>query len=138
MRVIGFHFKKISVEKFKEPTENLSIKTGMELPKIKEIEKGVLKTKEDLLEVSFEYNLKYEPDFAKIEFGGVILVSVDPKTSKNILKNWKKKEIPKDMRIYLINVILRKSTLKALELEDELNLPLHLPMPSLKRDQEGK
>jgi len=138
MRVIGFHFKKISIEKFKESAEDVQIRTEMDVPKIKEVKQKILKTKDDLLEIDFEYVINYKPEFARVDLQGTILISVDPKTTKNLLKSWKTKEIPEDIRLEIFNVILRKSTLKALELEDELNLPLHISMPSFKKDQEGK
>jgi hypothetical protein len=31
----------------------------------------------------------------------------------------------------MFNIVLKKSTIKALELEDELNLPYHIPIPKV-------
>jgi len=76
----------------------------------------------------------YSPGFAKGELEGKILIAVDPKIAKEILKQWKKKKMPEDFRLLLFNVILKKSSLKALYLEEELNLPLHMPMPSFKKE----
>jgi len=36
--------------------------------------------------------------------------------------------------VSLFNIILRKCHVKALELEEDLNLPLHVQMPSLQRN----
>ena len=55
MRVIGFNFTKISIEKTKEPSdviEKLSTNTKIDLPEIREIKSDILKTKDELLGVS--------------------------------------------------------------------------------------
>ena len=135
MKVIGFNFSKISIEKLKGSAENLKINTEIEVPEIKEIKSNILKTKEELIEAKFAYIVKYEPGFAKVELEGRALLAVEPKIAKDVLKQWKKKKLPEDFRILLFNVIMKKSALKALNLEDELNLPLHTPMPSLRKEE---
>lgn len=138
MRIIGFNFTKISVEKLKEPSElkeQLKINTQIDVPELTEVKSHLLKTKEEIIGAKFTYGVDYNPDFAKIELEGRILVAVEPKVAKEIFKQWKKKKMPEDFRLFLFNVVLKKSSLKALYLEEELNLPLHMPMPSFKKEQ---
>lgn len=138
MKIIGFNFTKISIEKLKEASElkeQLKISTQIDVPELTEVKEHILKTKEELIGAKFVYGINYNPDFAKVELEGRILVSVEPKVAKEIFKQWKKKKMPEDFRLLLFNVILKKSSLKALHLEEELNLPLHLPMPSFKKEQ---
>jgi len=136
MKVIGFNFSKISAEKLKKNTDKINIKTEIDVSEIKEIKKGIINTKDDILEVSFKYDVKYEPDFANILINGEILVTLESKLAKEVLKKWKKKQMPEEFRVFLFNVILRKAALKALYSEEELNLPLHIPMPSVKKSGE--
>ncbi len=136
MRVIGFNFTKISIEKLKEITEVPKVKTEINIPEIKGVKSTILKTKEEIIEAKFEYIVNYEPESAKINIEGRALLSVDPKIARDILKQWKKKKMPEEFRMLLFNVVMRKSALKALLLEDELNLPLHTPLPSLRRAKE--
>ena len=137
MRVIGFNFTKISIERLTDagPEGELKISTQMDVPEIKELKSDVLKTKEEILAAKFTYEVDYTPNFAKIKFEGKILLALEPKIAKDVLKQWKKKEMPEDFRILLFNVILKKSSIKALDLEEELNLPLHIPMPSFKKEK---
>lgn len=138
MRIIGFNFTKISIEKLKEPSElkeQLKINTQIDVPELTEVKSHILKTKEEIIGAKFTYGVNYNPDFAKIELEGRILVAVEPKVAKEIFKQWKKKKMPEDFRLFLFNVVLKKSSLKALYLEEELNLPLHMPMPSFKKEQ---
>ena len=132
MRYIGFNFSKISVEKFLDKVENLKIDTKIDVSEIKAIKSSFFKTKEELISVKFNYAVNYNPDFAKIEFIGTIVFAFESKMAKDVLNQWKDKQMPEDFKISLFNIILRKSNLKALELEDELNLPLHIPLPSVK------
>ena len=46
--------------------------------------------------------------------------------------DWKDKKMPDDFRNTLFNLILRKASLKALQLEEEMNLPIHMQLPTLK------
>ena len=132
MRIVGFNFKKISVERIGEKQENLKINTNVDIPNIEILKPEFFKTKEELLQIDFKYVVNYEPNFAKVELIGNIIVALDSKNAKEIIKHWKDKEMSDELRMSLFNMILRKSNLKALELEDEMNLPLHIPFPPLK------
>lgn len=138
MRVIGFNFTKISIEKLKDRVENIKVNTDIQVSEIRQSKSNLIKTKEDLLEAEFSYNVDYDPGFVKVGFSGIVILAVEPKIAKEVLKQWKKKKMPEDFKFLLFNMILRKSTLKALNLEDELNLPLHLPLPSIKKSKEGE
>ena len=138
MRVVGFNFTKISIEKLKAEAENIKINTDISVSEIKQAKSGVFKTKEDLLEAKFSYNVNYDPGFVEVGLDGRVLLAVEPRVAKEVLKQWKKKKMPEDFKMLLFNMILRKSTLKALNLEDEMNLPLHLPLPSLKKQKDEK
>lgn len=138
MRVIGFSFTKINIERLKEglsASEELKINTQIDVLDIKELKSGILKTKEDILVANFVYGINYDPNLAKAELEGRILLAVDPKTAKEVLKQWKKKKMPEDFKIPLFNVIMKKSSLKAMVLEEELNLPLHIPIPSFRKEE---
>jgi len=137
MRILGFNFDKISIEKLKDRTENLNIKTNIDISEIKKIESDILKTNDELVQAKFSYSVKYEPGFADIDIKGTALLSLDEKQAKEVMKQWKKKEMPEEFRTFLFNVIMRKASLRSLHLEDELNLPLHLPLPTLKLQKEN-
>ena len=135
MKVIGFNFTKLSAERLKETVEDIKINTELDFPEIKETKSPFLKIKEELLEAKFEYKVNYEPGLAKVVIQGKVLFSVDEKTANEVLKQCKKKNLPEDFRILLVNVVMRKSALKALTLCDELNLPVHVPLPTLRKNK---
>ncbi|MEK6840851.1 MAG: hypothetical protein AABX79_02770 [Nanoarchaeota archaeon] len=138
MRVVGFNFDKISVEKFKDRAQQIKINTNIDISEINPIESDLLKIKESLVQVKFSYKIKYEPEYAEIGLKGTAIISMDEKQAKEVAKEWKKKQMPEEFSIFLFNVLIRKSSLRALSLEDELNLPLHMPMPALNQQKPQK
>ncbi|HKL24465.1 MAG TPA: hypothetical protein VJ912_03960 [Candidatus Nanoarchaeia archaeon] len=135
MKLLGFNYTKIEIEKLKEISKDLKINSNIDITDIKEVKQSVLKSKETILSLNFSYKINYNPDYAKVNIGGNFILSLDPKTAKDILKEWKNNKIPKEFKIPLFNIILKKANVKALSLEEDLNLPLHLPMPKVGRQK---
>ena len=138
MKIAGFNFKKISIEKLDEGAQNVKINTKIDISNIKTLKAEFVNTKDELLQIDFSYVIDYEPNFAKIEINGSVIIAVIQKNAREIVKQWEDKKMPDELRVDLFNIILRKSNIKALELEDELNLPLHIPFPSLKPEQKSE
>lgn len=139
MKIVGFSFNKINIERFSTKAEELKINTNININEIDSVKADLFKAKNEFISIKFSYIIKYEPEYAKIELSGNILVSIEPKLAKQVIKDWKdNKKLQEDFRIFVFNVILTKSNLKALALEDELNLPIHIPLPSVKRESQEK
>lgn len=131
MKLAGFNFTKINAEKKKDSFKDLKLETKIDIEEIKEIKSNFLKSKDSFLTVKFSYDIDYQPEVANISFKGNILLAVDSKKLKDILKDWKDKKISDEFRLIVFNLILKKSTIKALQLEEELNLPTHFRLPSI-------
>ena len=139
MRLVGFNFTKVSIEKFKEAVNELKFNTKIDISSIEPLKSDLIKVRDEPIKINFVYSVLYEPEFAKVELAGTMILSVEPKMARDILKGWKDKEMNEDFRIFMFNIILRKSNIKSLELEDELNLPPHIPLPSLNKENiQGK
>lgn len=132
MKLLGFNFTKISVEKLSEKPTETKVSTNINVSEIKSVTVSMLKTKEDVLGVKFAYKVVYDPKYAEVDLQGAIMLSVEPKVAKQVLKEWKTKKMPSDFQGALFNLILAKSSVKALQLEEEMNLPFHIPLPSVK------
>ncbi len=132
MKLVNFNFTKISIEKFKEKADTIKFNTKLDISSIDSF-KSELKLKDELIKIDFVYTILYEPDFAKVELAGSFIISVEPKIAREILKGWKDKQTSEEFRVAIFNVILKKSNIKAIQLEDELGLPIHLPLPSLNK-----
>ena len=123
---------------FKNP---YTIDTNIEFLSIDKEKNELLKDAE-ILPTQFRFSLSYYetdekvkdkrgPKQGEIIFEGSLLLSTTKDEAKDILKSWKKKEIPQNLRQPLFNTILRKCTLRALSLQEELNLPSHINIPLL-------
>ncbi len=140
MRLIGFNFEKMSIERFQERVDEIKFNTKVDISSITPLKSDIIRTKEELLKVDFVYSVLYEPNLAKLELKGNLILSVEPRIAKEVLKGWKDKQTSEEFRLFMFNIILRKANIKALQLEDELSLPPHIPLPSLNKDnlKEGK
>src|SRR3989344_491674 len=130
MRIIGFSFKKIQAERKKDIKGQLKINSNLN---IENIEKDKIDIAGEILKFSYIYEIKYEPGFGEILFKGEILVI--PDNIQQTIKDWKKKKISEETRIPLFNYIMSKCNLKALQLEEDSNLPAHIPLPRLTKQQ---
>jgi hypothetical protein len=139
--IIGFKLKKVLVEKLKNTNEKLKITKVNTKTDITNIEEQKIEIKDkDALVFEFSFEIQYEPDIAKILIDGQVIYLVENNRAAKILESWKKKEIQKELRIEILNFVLNKCGIKALALEEDLNLPAHFPLPrfQLKESQETK
>jgi len=140
MQVIGFNFTKISAERTPEFKPS-SMSTNIEFTNVEKEKMDILKETE-ALKVSFKYILAYGeekkkgPLPAEITFEGFIVLSADKEKSKELQKAWKKKTLPNGTKIPLFNLILKKCAAKALQLQEDVNLPSHIPIPKIKPKKE--
>lgn len=137
MAVIGFNLTKIFVERKKALSGKVDIRTNIDIKEIKKEEIAMIKG-QDVLSFDFAFTVNYDPEVAKLLFEGNILFTIDPKESKDIINKWKKKEIADEIKLNIFNTIFAKCTVKALELEEELNLPTHIPIFLSRKEKQEK
>lgn len=147
MQLIGFNLHKIKAEK-SNAFKRSSINTNIEFTNVDKDKLDLLKDAE-ALKISFVFSITYadaekaekekkenQENIGEVTFEGDILFSANKDESKDITKSWKKKQIPDQYRIPLINFILKKCSVKALSLEEDLNLPAHIPFPQVRKNQQ--
>lgn len=129
---MGFNFTKIIAERKSFTKGKIEVKSNIKIDDVKE-EKLTLAKEETGLRFEFSFILSYEPKIGEISFTGNVLYSDNVEKIKKILKGWKKnKKIPPEINAPLINTILHRCNLKALELSQEVNLPPQIQMPRLR------
>ena len=151
MKIIGYNIKNINANKNKELSKS-SINTNVTFTNVEKQTADFLKDSE-ALKATFKFSVEYSDPNKKekendkkekekeknekneISLEGFLLLSVTKDESKDFLKSWKNKEVPKDKVIPLYNFILKKCSIKALQLEEDLGLPSHLPLPQVKSEQ---
>ena len=132
MKIVGFNYTRILAEKESSATGKVNISMSLD---VASIEKQKLPSVGDVLKADFDFSIKYEK-IAKLDFKGSIYFTAEEDKVKEVMKKWKDKKIPDDIRVPLYNLILTKSNIKALELEDEFGLPTHIPLPKLSKQQQ--
>ena len=144
MQIIGFGFTKITafkLETFNRTSANIN--TTMEFTDVKKEEIKILKDNNEGLKLNFKLSIDYTPQDSdkkqekqdkqgEISFEGYLIVSVTKEESKNIQKSYKKKQMSPALLTPLYNFLLRKCAPKAMDLEDEIGLPLHIPIHQIK------
>ncbi len=137
MKVIGYNLTKVFAEKKADPKTISSINTSIEFLNI---EKDKIENIKDfeVIKVDFNFTVSYESQtdkkdttlkVARIELEGNLIFAASKEEAKDLLKFSKKKDMPTNIKVPLNNVIFKKCLVKAIELEDSLNLPFHIPIP---------
>ena len=138
MRIIGFNFTKVGAERFSGKAMGSDRSTNIEFQNIEKEENNLAKDDSEMLKVSFKFSVIYgekdkkDSSSAEVALSGFIILMANKEESEELQKAWKKKELSSSFRVPIFNFILKKCSIRALQLEDELNLPLHIPMPQLK------
>ncbi|MBT3691218.1 hypothetical protein HOG16_03185 [Candidatus Woesearchaeota archaeon] len=132
MPIIGLNFDKIGAKKDNKITGKLEIKNNIKISSVEQ-EKLSLTNSEDILKISFEFKVAYEPKIGGIQINGHILYMDEPKKIDDISKIWKKnKGLPKELSAQVINAILAKCNIKSLMLSQDVNLPPNIKLPMAK------
>jgi hypothetical protein len=133
MKIIGFNFIKVSIERKEKIDVNMNITQNI---KIEELEKEKIPFSNDsALKFKFVFTVDYSNNNAKLEFVGNVIVICESNELKEFLNYWKEKKIPENLQVPLFNFIMSKCNVKAISLEDELGLPLHFPTPKISEKQ---
>jgi len=137
MTVVSFNFSKIEAEKKEVGKGNVNINNNVTIENVEEKDLSLGSQKQKVLNFTFKFTSKYDPDIGNINLSGNVLYMEDSKKVKEILDEWKKnKKLPKDIMTKILNVVLNKSNVEALVLSDHVNLPPPIPLPKVQVGQE--
>lgn len=132
MAVIGFHFRKMMVERKKAAKGKLNIKSNLSITNIKEAKINMGSTKQKGLEISFSYTTTYEPDVADITLEGVVVYLGSAEQVKEYLDTWEKeKKMHKSIIEEVYNYVLSRCNVQVLILSRDMQLPPHIQMPKV-------
>jgi hypothetical protein len=129
MRIIGFTINKIQAERKAVVKDKLEIKSGLNIEDITKEEIDI--SKDPAIKFNFTFSVDYEPSIAEIKIKGSVIAVDEKDDYKEIIKEWKKKKFTSPIKIPLFNFIMDKCSIKSLELEEQLGLPFHIPLPKL-------
>jgi hypothetical protein len=139
MKVIKFSYSKLFAEKLRKMNK-VTIETNIDFLKVEE-EKADFSKEEELLNISFVYTITYKDaekkseKLGEVEILGNLIVLATQEEAKEIWKAWKKKGLPVSIKVFFSNQIIRKCLPNAVRLQEEVNLPHHIPLPLLTLDK---
>ena len=128
IQVLGFNFTKISAERYPDFKGKLEISPHINISSIDEHKLSLIK--QEAVKIVFTFAIKYK-DLADIKLEGDIILRVDSKTQKEMIKGWKDKNLDQEIQTMILNLIMQKASIRAIELEEEMNLPIHIKIPRL-------
>lgn len=131
--ILGINLNKVNAERISRLQGNIQITNKTNITGVKST--GLTK-KDAVSEICFEFRTLYLQDkktVGKIEIDGSVLYQQD---QKELLKCWKtEKKLPKDLEIPIMNAILTKCSVRAVDSAEHVNLPP--PIPLLKIQHRG-
>ncbi len=129
--IVGFNYTKITVEKTARPQGKIKVNNGLDITSVTKQPLAVARSK-DVLTFTFTFTVTYNPSIGTIALTGDVTYLADPATITSTLDTWNKtKKISPQVSTEVLNIILTKCNIRALELAQELNLPAHLPLPNV-------
>jgi hypothetical protein len=132
MKLLGSRITKVSGERNPDFDGKISMKSDINISSIEKFKpEGV---KQESLKVKFSFKVDYS-DLGSVLIEGLLFVTTDTKTQKDLLRDWKDKKFDSPENMAVMNMILQKSSIKAFELEEELGLPIHIQLPLLQRQK---
>ena len=135
MKYAGFKLMKVEAEKEedKNPSGNINVNSNFNLGKSK---KEDLKDKRIVYGFEFTYTIKYE-EFATLSFKGIVFIELENE-DKSLIKELESSETSKDndLRKFILDIVLAKTHVESLHLEERLGLPFHIQSPRVKFGEE--
>lgn len=129
--IVGFEYHNIEVRRSRRVQSNIKVKHNLSFEEVKLVHLPRF-DKKPAIELQFTFTVDYTPDVAKIVIGGNIIYTHTKDIVERAIKTWEKdKKLIPDVSLEVLNSILTKCNVKALELAEELNLPAHIPLPQL-------
>jgi hypothetical protein len=130
--IVGFNFNKINVERKKKLVKGMKVKYNMDISKVSEQDFPSPNPNQGVMNFDFDFTVNYGDNIADLGIHGTVSYMLPKEEMKKVMELWDKtKKLPKEISVPVINLILDRSNIKALELEQDLSLPTHLPMPSV-------
>ena len=129
IKIVGSRIAKIEAERNPDFSGKLTIQTNL---KVNTIEK--VKDSKETIKVNYNFEISYA-ELGKINLELNLFLASTQKTIKEILKSWEAKKFDTEEQIAITNILIQKASIKAITLEEELGLPIHIRLPSIEKQK---
>ncbi len=124
----AFRLLKQSVERTEDFKGQLKITPNINIKSIEKFKSE--NSKQESIKVDFKFEVDYN-GLGNVSLEGRMFLIADSKIIKEVVDGWKDKKLDNEVNLVILNVIMQKASVKALELEDEIGLPFHVQLPRL-------
>lgn len=132
MAIVGFNLTKINVEKIEEIKGQIAVNNDIRLKAVEKTNLG-FSVKDIGIEIRFSFSSIFKPKVGSVEMEGKILLLESEQNAKIIMDGWgKNKRLPPVVMQAVFTTIIRKCSIQALMLTDELGLPSPVRLPKIK------
>jgi hypothetical protein len=132
MAVVGFNFSKIAAEKHNIAAKGIKVRNDLNMKDVQELGIAFGKEKQPTLKLKFEFKSIYEPKVGEILIEGEVLYLQEAKKLTEIMDSWKKsKRLPNDVIPAIMNQIITKCSIQAINLASDMGIPSPIPLPKV-------
>lgn len=136
--IIGFNLDKIAIERYAPLQGKVSVRNDIDIRDVKEQHLSEVKGVQKALAFTFVFTVAYTPHIADITIIGTVLYAAPQAKITELLSTWQsKKKVPSEVSLQVLNLVLQKCNIRALELAQELRLPPHIPLPQANLQQQA-
>jgi len=125
MKLVGSHFTKMAAERNDNFKGKLELSQNLQINTFEKVEGS-----KEVVKVGYLLEIDYK-ELGKISIEGLVFVSTDAKKIKEMIKSWEDKKLNAQEYATITNLIIQKATIRALELEEEFRLPIHIRLPTV-------
>jgi len=107
---------------------NINVNSHFNLGKVKKEEDFTKDSEKPIFSFEFVYDIEYEK-VAKISFKGTIYIEIEEKSIIKELEEDNPKITDNTLRKFILDIVLARTHVESLHLEEKLNLPFHIQSP---------
>ena len=136
MPVIGLSFRGMEAKRNDAAIKGeIKVNSTPKITDVKEVSISALGDKK-ALSLSFEFLTKYDPDLAEIKINGEVVYMAEKNAP--VLSEWKKKKsLPEDISVEVLNQLFRRCLLKIANMAEDLQLPPPMQIPRVKAPEKA-
>lgn len=130
--IVGFDFSKIVVHREAPLKRGIRVGNNLTISSVNRKDFSSLGAGKKGIAVEFSYQVSYEPKVGSLTLEGTLLYMGDEKKIDDILSQWERsKQLPDDVSLAVLNLILARCNVKALQLANDVGLPPQMQLPQV-------
>ncbi len=135
MTIIGHGLTKINVERKGQLGKEDKVENNIKIISIESSKIKIDNKESEGLNVLFEFTVDYG-NAGIVELKGFVIYQDSKEKITEILNKWEKeKKFVDEFGTMVYNFIIKRASIKSIQLEDDVNLPLHIVFPRVEIKQ---